>query len=113
MSEVTAAACALDFGTQTVGVGYALYGAGDLLIEARPTATGVKLVIGTIEFGIAAATDVRSLLEKIIVRAGERMFRSLVCDDVLLFGSQFVPWHGPLGKNACARINRQRRNFKK
>ena len=83
--EVCAAVLTLDFGAHPVAVRNALHCARDGIIKCWPAATGIELALGSIEFCVAAAADVRAVFERILVLAGERSFSPSIFDHMLLF----------------------------
>ena len=58
MAEVRVAGGAGDLGALPVRVLGALHGAGHLVVEARPAAMRIELVLRTVEGRLAAAADV-------------------------------------------------------
>ena len=91
VAQMAAAVGALDLRPMTVGVRQALHGSWYLLIESRPATTSVKLVIGSIELGIAPPADIETFLIKVVVFSREGLFRALSFDyESLLRGKRIV-----------------------
>jgi hypothetical protein len=104
VAQVPAAVGTLNLDPMAIGIGYALHGAWYLLIKARPTAAGVKLGIGPIELGIAAAADVRAVVERVFVLAGKRPLGAFELYDVSLLVGQLVVLHALiviLSRHSC------------
>ena len=57
VAEMTAAIGAFDLDSAAIGIGQARHGAFDLLIERRPAAVRVELVVRAIELGVAATAS--------------------------------------------------------
>jgi hypothetical protein len=67
VAEVSPAVVALNLDSIAVRISQTLDGCGDLIVESRPATVRVELVIGAIEFGVAAAAEVSAGLVKVIV----------------------------------------------
>ncbi len=93
VSEMSVAVRALDLDAIPVGIFDAFHCSGNLLIEARPAAARIKLVIGSIELGVALAADVRAPLGEIVILSRKWRLRSLVFDHVAFLRGQLVVLH--------------------
>lgn len=78
VSEVSAAIGTDDFGAFAIGVRDALDGAFDLVVEARPSAARVKLVIRSVEWCAALAAGVGAGFVRFIEFSGKGGFGPLV-----------------------------------
>ena len=58
MSQVSAAAGTSDFGTPAVGIRRAPHGTGDFVVDTRPAAPGIELVLRTVQRRTALAATV-------------------------------------------------------
>ena len=58
MAKVSAAVVAEDFRPRTIQIGFPFDRIGDLVVKARPPAFAVEFGLGTIQWRIAAPTDV-------------------------------------------------------
>ena len=66
-------------------------GAFDLVVEARPTAPGMKLVFRAVERRVTATTGVRAVFFAVVVFARARVLGTFVQDDAgLLFGQVVI-----------------------
>ena len=90
MAEVTAAILADDFRAAAIGVGVAGDGVGQFVVEARPAAAAVELVLRPIERSVATTTDIGALGCPVVVLAGEGAFGPFVDDHVGFFVVQRV-----------------------
>lgn len=90
MAQVAITVRAAYFGPRAIGIGNAFNRSFDLLVEAGPTTSGMELVVGPVEFRIAAFADVGALLEIVVVLAAEGRFGTLVLNDVSLFFREFI-----------------------
>lgn len=90
VAEVASAARAGDLRPVSVRVRRALHRAGDLVVEARPAAVGVELVLGPVQGRVAAPALVgpRGLVGDVF--PAPRALRALVNDDPLLFTSERI-----------------------
>src|SRR5271156_453088 len=84
VAQVGAAVGALDLRPASVGVGDPLDRARYLVVEGRPAAPRVELVLGTIEGRLAPPAEVRPRPEIVLVLAGEGPLRPLVDYDLFL-----------------------------
>ena len=84
VTQMAAAAGALDLGSHTVGVRQPVDGSRHLLIEGWPATMSVKLVIGSIKLSIAPPADIHTFLIGVVVLPRERPFRALSFDYVSL-----------------------------
>ena len=83
VTEVASAPRALDFDPFAVRIGETADRSGDLLVEGRPTAMGVELVVRPIEGSPALLAFVRPGVEVRLVFARERRFGAFVEDHAL------------------------------
>ena len=90
VAQVGAASGADDLGAQAVRVASTRDGAGDLLVEARPTAARVELVRRPVQRRAAALADVGSPLLEIMKAAAEGPLGPAADDDPLLLARQFL-----------------------
>ena len=90
MAKMTAAVAALDLYTLAIRVRQPGDRAGDLIVERRPPASRVELVLGAIEFGFATATCIGAFLEEVIVRACERRLCAFELDDGSLLRGEWI-----------------------
>lgn len=90
VAEVAAAVGALNLDALTVRVGQTFHGADDLIIEGRPAAVSVELILGAVEPGVAAAANVGAGFIEVIVLAGEWRFGTSGLDHVPLAGRELV-----------------------
>jgi hypothetical protein len=67
-----------------VQVGEPFHGARDLIVEARPAAPGIELVLRPIEGRATSLAYVRARLEVVFVLSGKRSFGSPMDDHCLL-----------------------------
>jgi len=74
----------------TVRIRETLHCPGDLLIKCRPAAVRVELVIGAVEFSIAAAAGVGPGFKEIVILSGEWTLRPLGLNDIPLLTREFV-----------------------
>ena len=96
VAEVAAAVHAGDLGPVPVRVRRTKDRAGDLVVEARPAAVGIELVLGTVQRRVAATAVIgpRRFVGDIFAAPGH--LGALVNDDAFLFTSQLVElvFHG-------------------
>ena len=90
MSQVGAAVCTLNLGAHPIWVRQPLHSAGDFVVETWPTAVGIKLALGTIEFGAAAFANICAFLPKREVFTSERHLGAFVNYYLLLFRCEFL-----------------------
>src|SRR5262245_60464823 len=90
VTGVPAAIGADNLGAAAVGVCVALDRAGQLVVEAGPSAAAMELVFRPIERRVAAATNVRARVFLISVFTRERALGSLVQDDACFVGRELV-----------------------
>lgn len=90
MAQMSAAVGALNLGPRTVGVRQVLDGSRFLLIERRPPATSLELVLRLVEVGVATAAGKDPWLEKVVVLSGEGRFSSLIFDYMPLGGRKRI-----------------------
>ena len=90
VAEVATTSGTLYFDALTVGIRESPNGALDLLIEGWPAATGLELRIRNVERHFAAATDVSTLREEIVILARERAFSPFMDDYARLVGVELV-----------------------
>ena len=88
--QVPAAIPTENFDSVAIGIRLAANGTRNLVVKTRPTALAVELVVGVIQRSIALAADIGSRLLVVGVFANKGSFRSLLQDDILLLGRQFV-----------------------
>lgn len=91
MAEVAAAIGAKDFYPVPVGVWFMAHRTGYFIVESGPTAAGVELVLGAVEWGLAATTEVGASFEMLVVFAREGVFRAFIGYDVLFLRRQRIP----------------------
>lgn len=91
---MAAAVGADDLDAAPVGIREMFDGPGDLVVETRPSAVGVKFVLRAVKWCIAlpAEIDPFSFALKLKVIFSEGAFSPLAQDDVLLFGGKIVIW---------------------
>ena len=89
-ARVAAAVGALDLGTLAVLVGRALHGTGDLVVQGRPAAAGVELVVGAVERGVAAVAHKGDDLREVAVRTGEGRLGAPLLDHLPLARGELV-----------------------
>ena len=77
MPQVSAAAGTGDFGTPAVGIRRAPHGTGDFVVETRPAAPGVELVLRTVQRRTALAATVNPLSAMLVITARKRRFGTL------------------------------------
>lgn len=80
-----------DFYPAPIGIRNAFDGPGNLGIETRPPATGMKLVPGSIESGIAPPAEIFPLYKKIIILARKRRLSRLSDYHRFFFWRKLVP----------------------
>ena len=90
MPEVAATVSAKNFDSPAVRVGFAFDGLFDFVVETRPTAPGMKLVLRALERCVAPAADVRTIPFGIHVFARTRRLRPFAQDDAGFFFRQTV-----------------------
>ena len=85
VAKMSATVLAQNFNSATIGVGFAMDSAFDFVIETRPAATGMELVLRFVQRRIAATADVRAIGVVVgqFTRAGK--FGPLVNDYVFFF----------------------------
>ena len=88
--EVRPTRSAHDLRALPVRIRNPLHGSGDLLIEARPAASGVELVVGTVERSVTPFTDVPALLPVVIVFSREGWFSAPMDDDPFFLPGQLI-----------------------
>ena len=79
-----------DFDPVAVSVSLPPHSTFDFIVEARPAAAGLKLVLRLIQWCIAATTDVRSGCFIVEQFAGAGTFRTLSQNDPLFFGIELI-----------------------
>jgi len=84
MAQVASASRALDLHSFAVRIGNATDRSGNLLVEGRPSAMGVELVVGPIERSPALLALVRPGAEIRLVLSRERRLGALVENHALL-----------------------------
>ncbi len=67
-----------NFDAATMLVGPSVHGARDFVVEARPTTAGIKFVVRSIQWCIAATTVIGARLSVIAVSAGKGWLRALM-----------------------------------
>ena len=109
MPQVSAAAGTGDFGTPAVGIRRAPHGTGDFVVETRPAAPGVELVLRTVQRRTALAATVNPLSAMLVITARKRRFGTLVDDHTSFFRCQrlhILCFYGP-GKRQANDQNQQ------
>src|SRR3954466_10145933 len=86
VAQVSAAVVALDLDAHAIRVGQTLDRSRHLVVERRPAATGVELVLAAVELSVTAAANVAAGLVEVVVLAGEWGLRALHLDHVALVG---------------------------
>ena len=94
MSEMAVALRAADLGARAIRIGNVLHGTLDFLIKTRPTATGMKLAIRSVEFCIALPAEIGSSPEFALIFTRERRLGTPSKNDVCFFGGEGVVVHG-------------------
>ena len=84
MAKVSSAAAAEDFGSRPVGVGFADNRLGNLIIEARPPAVTLELVVRPVQRRVALAADECARVLQFGVFTRERTFGALAENHVFL-----------------------------
>ena len=90
MPQMPAAMVAQDLRPPSVGIGQALYGSGNLLIETGPAAARAEFVVGTVKRGFATPAHKGSFASEILIFPRERHFGALVHDHPLLLGREGI-----------------------
>ena len=80
--EMPSTVATFDFGTHAVGIGFFCHVVGNHVVEAGPTAAGVKLVSRTEKGVIATLADERALLFYIIQLSRKGALRALFLNDI-------------------------------
>lgn len=85
MPEMGTASGALDFRSFPVCIRDPLDRSFYLVVEAGPAASGVELVLRSVERGFAPPADIDARLEVSLILSGERYLRPFVNYDLFLF----------------------------
>tara|TARA_B100001079_G_scaffold214952_1_gene189609 strand:+ start:575 stop:805 length:231 start_codon:yes stop_codon:yes gene_type:complete len=67
MAQVSVTTLAQDFSPDTVGIRELLYSSFNFLIESGPTATGIKLTGGLVEWSVASPAEISPRFTKFVV----------------------------------------------
>lgn len=90
VAEVSTAVVTDDFRAVAIDVSQAIHCAGNLIIEAGPTAMAVEFAVGEIQRCLALTADERARVFQIGVFADEGPFGPFVQDDVGFGSGQFI-----------------------
>ena len=107
MAQMAIALCAENFGTTPVRIRLLPYRRADLVVEARPAATGFELRRRFKKPGAAAPAGVNAFFVMFIIFAAEGRLGSLVNDNSLFFRTKFsvhgifLIKAGPIKKKIC------------
>ena len=94
MAQMTAATGAKNLRAVSVGIGCTPYRTGNRIVEARPAASGIELVLRTVQRRAALAAAIRALLVEAAVTAREGHFGGFVDNYASFFGGQRFRGHG-------------------
>ena len=109
MPQVSAAAGTSDLRPSSVGIRRAPHGTGDFVVETRPAAPGIELVLRTVQRRTALAATVNPLSAMLVITARKRRFGTLVDDHTSFFRCQrlhILCFYGP-GKRQANDQNQQ------
>ena len=93
MTQMGAAVVAQYFRAPPVGIGLSSDRIGNFIIETRPSATGVKFVVGFVEGCVASLAYIIPFGFVIMVNPGEGPLCSLVDDNPFLFRGEGIVFH--------------------
>ena len=90
VAEMRVAARAPDLDTHSVRIAQSLHRPGDLVIEARPAASSVELIVRSIQRSTASFAHICPGLEVVLLLSGERSLGAVMHDHGLFRAGQFA-----------------------
>lgn len=87
---MSSAMMAKDFGALPIGIGDPFHSMGQLVVKARPAATGRELVFGDVEGRVASFTNKNADLIEMVIYAASGTFCLLAGDDPFFFWRELV-----------------------
>ena len=90
VAQVTATSGTFYLRAKTIRVRELGYRVGDFLVKGGPTTVGIELVLGPVEFGVAALANIGAVVIEIVVGPGKGALGSLEFNDVPLLRSKGV-----------------------
>lgn len=91
VAQVPATVITNDLCAAAIRIGYAAYGSGQVIVEAGPATTGIKLVVGVVERSLTTPTDKHAVGLPVVVFTGKGALGSFVFNNVSLLRAQYVP----------------------